>query len=99
MKKVVVGLIIVIIDEPTPTGDSVGDVLVRALEPTLDASKPLPNPPTSGIAPRLRELMEQYAASGLPPAYIPSNSTRHDSLHDSIVTTHDLDLTDPEESQ
>jgi putative transposase len=71
----------------------------RRLEPTLDASKPLPNPPTSGIAPRLRELMEQYAASGLPPAYIPSNSTRYDSLHDSVVTTRDLDVTDPEESQ
>jgi hypothetical protein len=26
---------------------------------------------SSGIAPLLRELMEGYAATGLPPAYIP----------------------------
>jgi putative transposase len=75
------------------------DRLRRRLEPTLDASTPLPNPPTSGIAPRLRELMEQYAASGLPPAYIPSNLTRQSSRNDSVMTHHDLDITDPEEPQ
>lgn len=27
----------------------------------------------SGIAPRLRELMREYAATGLPPAYLPKH--------------------------
>lgn len=35
---------------------------------------PLPEP--SGIAPRLRALMEQYAATGLPPAYVPKDESR-----------------------
>jgi hypothetical protein len=29
-------------------------------------------PPPSGIAPLLRKLMAQYAATGLPPAYLPT---------------------------
>jgi transposase InsO family protein len=35
--------------------------------PEVDATPPR----TDEIAPRLRELMEQYAATGLPPAYVP----------------------------
>ena len=35
-------------------------------EPELDAE-----PAPSGIAPLLRELMSEYAATGLPPAYVP----------------------------
>jgi hypothetical protein len=35
-------------------------------EPEMD-----PEPAPSGIAPRLRELMNEYAATGLPPAYVP----------------------------
>lgn len=32
---------------------------------------PQATPPKSGIAPHLRALMEEYAATGLPPAYLP----------------------------
>ena len=32
-----------------------------------------PAPPPSGIAPRLRALMAEYAATGLPPAYLPKD--------------------------
>lgn len=39
-------------------------------EPTIPP-KPSPKPP--GIAPLLRELMAEYAATGLPPAYLPKN--------------------------
>jgi hypothetical protein len=31
-----------------------------------------------GIAPLLRELMAEYAATGLPPAYIPKHHNRSD---------------------
>ena len=37
------------------------------LEPTPDTAAPKP----AGIAPLLRELMAEYAATGLPPAYLP----------------------------
>ena len=38
----------------------------------LDAEPDLgPEPPPSGIAPLLQELMRDYAATGLPPAYVP----------------------------
>lgn len=44
----------------------------RALDmPTPDA----PAPPAVGIAPLLRQLMADYAATGLPPAYLPRDST------------------------
>lgn len=43
---------------------------VRAARaPVGDALAPVPEP--EAIAPRLRELMAQYAATGLPPAYLP----------------------------
>ena len=35
-----------------------------------------PAPPPSGIAPRLRALMAEYAATGLPPAYVPKDELR-----------------------
>lgn len=35
-----------------------------------------PEPDAVGIAPRLRELMGEYAATGLPPAYLP----KHDAI-------------------
>lgn len=50
----------------------------RALEPT-DSGAPEIDPAmprTNEIAPRLRELMEQYAATGLPPAYLPKPERR-----------------------
>lgn len=40
----------------------------RVLDPEPDL---LPKPAPSGVAPLLRELMEEYAATGLPPAYVP----------------------------
>lgn len=40
----------------------------RRLAPvTTDA----PAPPSTGIAPLLRQLLADYAATGLPPAYLP----------------------------
>jgi putative transposase len=45
----------------------------RVIEPVDDAAQPAPAP--AGIAPLLRELMETYAATGLPPAYLPLPST------------------------
>lgn len=41
----------------------------RVLGATATPSKPLEKPP--GMAPLLRELMAEYAATGLPPAYLP----------------------------
>lgn len=46
-----------------------GDGLRRVVEP-LEAP-PAPTPASTGIAPLLRELMSTYAATGLPPAYVP----------------------------
>jgi len=43
----------------------------RVLAEPTTPPKPSPNPP--GIAPLLRELMAEYAATGLPPAYLPKN--------------------------
>jgi putative transposase len=37
-----------------------------------------PSPEPSGIAPRLRVLMAEYAATGLPPAYLPPKHDAHD---------------------
>lgn len=42
------------------------DALRRVLDPEPDVA-----PAPSGIAPLLRELMSEYAATGLPPAYVP----------------------------
>jgi hypothetical protein len=41
----------------------------------LDAAAPAPPRKPAGIAPLLRELMAEYAATGLPPAYL----TKHES--------------------
>jgi transposase InsO family protein len=49
----------------------------------------VPSPPPSGIAPRLRVLMAEYAATGLPPAYLP----KHDA------PAHDDSTTDQEDSE
>lgn len=57
----------------------------RPLEPIASGMPEIPETPprTDEIAPRLRELMEQYAATGLPPAYLPKPS--------SAVRPHDAD--------
>ena len=34
-----------------------------------------PTPPATGLAPLLRQLMAEYSATGLPPAYIPHDPT------------------------
>jgi transposase InsO family protein len=57
----------------------------RARRVIADASA-APAPPPSGIAPRLRALMAEYAATGLPPAYLPK--------HDAPISTTDEE--DPE---
>ncbi len=45
----------------------------RHRRPRHSSSPPQPKPPASrAIAPLLRQLMEEYAATGLPPAYIPT---------------------------
>lgn len=38
---------------------------------TLGPVAPEGPPPSSGVAPLLKRLMAEYAASGLPPAYMP----------------------------
>ena len=46
----------------------------RRLTPAGADLSPLP---TSGMAPLLRELLAEYAATGLPPAYLPANERAH----------------------
>ena len=35
-------------------------------------------PISTGIAPLLKELMAEYAATGLPPAYLPKGESKHE---------------------
>jgi transposase InsO family protein len=51
----------------------------RVLAPTTDSP---PSRPV-GIAPHLRALMADYAATGLPPAYLPKHDSTDDSPEDS----------------
>jgi len=48
---------------------------------TSEKGTPLP-PPASGMAPLLEEYMEQYAAQGLPPAYLPLEEVEPDERLD-----------------
>jgi putative transposase len=50
----------------------------EAPAPVGDACAPRPMAEPEAIAPRLRELMAQYAATGLPPAYVPQTVTTPD---------------------
>jgi putative transposase len=60
-----------------------------------------PAPAPAGIAPLLRQLMAEYAATGLPPAYLPHDTSVHardehdedqdDALHDRSPHDHDDD--------
>jgi transposase InsO family protein len=59
----------------------------RALADALVSLPPEATPSPPGIAPLLRQLMADYAATGLPPAYVP---------HDTTVAPDD-DKDDPEE--
>ena len=47
----------------------------RRVEPSTLHSPPSQEAPAapSGLAPLLRQLMEEYAATGLPPAYVPKS--------------------------
>jgi transposase InsO family protein len=54
------------------------------LEPDLG-----PEPEPSGVAPLLRELMAQYAATGLPPAYVPFLTRRPED------DDHELEIAEP----
>ena len=47
----------------------------RALPDLLDGAASTPAPSRTGIAPLLRQLMAEYAATGLPPAYVPHDTT------------------------
>lgn len=42
----------------------------------FNENKVLPTEPSTGIAPLLKQLMADYAATGLPPAYIPTEETK-----------------------
>lgn len=48
----------------------------RALAPVAYPAEPVP--PESGMAPLLRKLMADYAATGLPPAFIPKDEIQPD---------------------
>jgi len=60
----------------------------RALVDPTVATDPAPAPAPVGIAPLLRQLMAEYAATGFPPAYVP---------HDTTVVDDDDDNHDHEE--
>ncbi|NIR00535.1 MAG: hypothetical protein GTN78_10095 [Gemmatimonadales bacterium] len=46
----------------------------RLLEPELLSSAPDPQGSSGEMAPLLRKLMTDYAATGVPPAYVPKRS-------------------------
>lgn len=46
----------------------------RRKEPLIDAGKPAAD--SGGMAPLLRKLIAEYAATGLPPAYLPKDESR-----------------------
>jgi putative transposase len=50
----------------------------RAIVDAAAAGTPQPVPPPAGIAPLLRQLMAEYSATGLPPAYLPHDTTIND---------------------
>jgi putative transposase len=52
----------------------------RVIERSATAPSPPAKPP--GIAPLLRELMAEYAATGLPPAYLPKTTHKDPSEED-----------------
>jgi len=60
------------------------DGLRRRRGPVAGADEPpAPAPKPAGMAPLLRKLMAQYAATGLPPAYLPKDSSNPSSEDDS----------------
>jgi hypothetical protein len=59
----------------------------RALADPTAANFPEAAPPPSGIAPLLRHLMAEYSATGLPPAYVPHDTTTIDDDQEEETTT------------
>lgn len=53
----------------------------RVIEPLSDPL-PEPAPPDDPVPPLLRKLLSDYAATGLPPAYIPKKEIEEDDSHD-----------------
>jgi transposase InsO family protein len=75
---------VTLIDEPTGVALSPlypldrarnAEGLRRRRQPVARDAVPAP-PPPSGLAPLLRTLMAEYAATGLPPAYLPTEDAR-----------------------
>lgn len=62
----------------------------RALVDPTAATDPIPSPAPPGIAPLLRQLMAEYAATGFPPAYVPHDTT--------VADPDDDNHNDPEET-
>jgi len=64
------------------------DGLRRRKEPITGHPDSAPQPPSGQMAPLLRKLIAEYAATGLPPAYLPKdeNSNRKDDDHESKTT-------------
>jgi transposase InsO family protein len=57
----------------------------RALADPRPGAAATPAPPAVGIAPLLRQLMAEYAATGLPPAYVTHDTTLVDSTDDEEI--------------
>src|SRR5205823_325800 len=56
------------------------DGLRRSLEPTANSGEgETVSEQQAGIAPLLRQLLEDYSATGLPPAYLPQIIKKEDS--------------------
>jgi hypothetical protein len=64
----------------------------RALVDPTPGNAPQATPAPSGIAPLLRQQMADYAATGLPPAYVPHDrtATRANDITDDDITDDDV---------
>jgi len=58
----------------------------RALADLAAGATPTPQPACTGIAPLLRQLMAEYAATGLPPAYVPHDTSLETDDQEDCVT-------------
>ena len=59
----------------------------RALADSAAGARSEPTPPPTGTAPLLRQYMAEYAATGLPPAYVPLDHTlTNDTCDDEDLT-------------
>ena len=55
----------------------------RIAPPATGSEACAPSPPPCGVAPLLAELLREYAATGLPPAYLPKESKRSEEENES----------------